>query len=403
MMSADNGRKVGGILPLSTDKKAVTKSILTLAAIAGAAGSAVGASADDGHALKHRLMRDQHRFSPADAIAYVWDLVFPSQDLDVPAEDGQSNSLKGEDELHHRMLGILRKLFGRNGGNQQQQQRSYSLDTMQEYMQMARNAVVAGYGVGREDSAAKNAALQRVDVAGRHMHKFWLMGNPDVLFARTNMHLAINVAGDGSCFYQTLHYWLLWLRPEHPYFQNPGTSNMKRIIYDCWFDENGVIKDGMQDHLAQSDAMTDANVVDGNSMNRLLGGHGTLAVSAVCDAASFAFDVQILIYRHDEGIFRDNVGSVGLQFASMMQGVHVIEDGVLVTSFVGKPVAPMLLTGLAGGHYRILSRYPLLEGMQNDGVGTSDVLVPRRMQVEIYDETDVMPFVPYAWPAVTQV
>lgn len=170
---------------------------------------------------------------------------------------------------------------------------------------------------------------------------------------------AINVRGDGSCFYQALYYALEWTLPERELLPNPTLTGLKdHILTQFKARLHGETKKMFIEFLGD---------VPEAEIDNAMGQRDTYADQLAIVMAAIAFDVQLLIYRHD--------GTIEYHVWPPTEG-----------KFCGKRVVTLLHTGSrSGGHFYILGRYPLMDGIdEKTGRGSGKVEYPQKLDFQFY-------------------
>jgi hypothetical protein len=197
-------------------------------------------------------------------------------------------------------------------------------------------------------------------------------------------HVAVNVAGDGSCFYQCLYYLLIWYHKDaRKMLEGKMTLHgMKMMIYNAAFDRKGNVKRGDAGQIVELTA------IDSDGLAKLLGISDTAksersvyASDVVFNLADVVFDVQIIIFHQSSAINRNgpSLERKGRAYR------HEYDEHL---KYSGKQVFVILHQGrtTASGHFQIISRFPLLDGMNEDGTGILGRNVPMSIKLAYYKE-----------------
>ena len=252
-----------------------------------------------------------------------------------------------------------------------------------------------------QDDRKKKVFKQRLAKLQYYADAFWVLANEST-HANSGKHMAIDVRGDGSCFYQALHYSLMWVLPELSYFSSdPSLHKLKISILQGVFDSQDAdmpqrfekcCKDcGLDGAVSKEEAMEYLGVVSEKRSSRK-----EHAESLVTGMAALAFGVQILIYKQAEGPSPVAAGGAAaasfddeacLAMATGNSTLDFTKNGELKAYYTGQPVVMLMydwLSAAQAGHYYILGRFPLIEGVDSNGDGEMNTLVPTRTKFEIF-------------------
>ena len=237
-------------------------------------------------------------------------------------------------------------------------------------------------------------------------------------------HYAVDVQGDGSCFYQCLSYGMMWYLPDAgdspssvwkmklhiidvlfgiDLFEQAQSYNArKRVLPWCKDTVDRILKKvGARDHRSLR-AIFKEDEFDISVAANKLGLHktqrGRWTTSAESDKeremwvshtqqygdelsielGSLCFNVQIIVY----GCESRESKTATLAHVSMDFDGLVTDWGTPTARYAGKPVIILLRVGEgASAHFNLLSRFPLLNGMNENGIGNEDELVPHEIEV----------------------
>lgn len=213
--------------------------------------------------------------------------------------------------------------------------------------------------------------------------------------------LAINVRGDGSCFYQALFYGMLWACPDE--VENIRSVHaFKVLIMERLFGRTTLNTDAARLREKERPETTPDKGKRREYRRRLLlfeslkgdfGGKVDSVNEQFSNSAWFktdntscvddAFDIQVLIFTRTTGNNASLLRSPG-------------SDAQV--EFTGQPVVLLLLSG---NHFYILSRQPfvamgLLRGDGDDplntGRGKRGLVVPASIKFEFMERGKIMPF-----------
>lgn len=256
------------------------------------------------------------------------------------------------------------------------------------------------------------------------LRKMWLYTEGLwLVFGPTNVlrgaHVALNVRGDGSCFYQALYYSMVLYHPEARTMlveRIPSLHGFKMMIYNKMYNEDGdfqywdfqleavqgfmgVCGTPMKELLREQGGMFDTYRIratpenkdatiqmDSNIAKMYLGildtrrsDRSKYGREYVFEMAALAFDVQIVVYSADGAYYDKEVKWAEKKYAT---------GGFTVNGcYTGQKVLLMLHSGsYRGGHFYILGGHPLLEGMNLDGTGTPGIEIPSYIRFVDFSE-----------------
>jgi hypothetical protein len=262
------------------------------------------------------------------------------------------------------------------------------------------------------------AMLERVQ---SFAEAFLMMANEPLDGTTLDAKQIIEVAGDGSCFYQALHYSLMWIMDSLPYDSEDGDASlhkMKMAILDSIFEgDRGFksseveqkVKDAWEYHGGGTlPTKKDAMNLMGIHTHQKKSNSNVQAADLVMELASIAFNVQILVYsttigaknlqkqstkRGRGGVVRENPVQEAVQlfltFASGCKGAMDLHEDTsdLKAYYTGQKVVTLQFHATYNviGHYNVLSRFPLLQNMSEDGSGKAgEVVLPTRLQAVLF-------------------
>ena len=208
----------------------------------------------------------------------------------------------------------------------------------------------------------------------RLVQSLWMVRN-DSVREPVRMHAAINVRGDGSCFYQAMYYSLLWVIPPNQRITYTTLQRMKKHVIDVLFDsrtgeyleqdpENIASRELVGLNLYTLDKMWAEDILRTDD-------RGWNANEEAVQLMAAALNVQILIYQAGT----DSVARLSMAFPAA--------DG----EFTGAPIMMFLRTGTSfkTGHFYILGLYPLMRGITSDGRGIQGEKYSDRVSFFFYD------------------
>ena len=208
----------------------------------------------------------------------------------------------------------------------------------------------------------------------RLVQSMWMVRN-DSVDKDVTMHAAINVRGDGSCFYQAMYYSLLWAVPLRQRTTYITLERMKKSVIDILFDDRtGEYQEQDDENVASKELVS----LNSHKLHRgwaedilRTGDRGWNANEEAVQLMAAALNVQILIYQAGTG----KGAKLSMAFPAA--------DG----EFTGAPVMMFLRTGTSfrTGHFYILGLYPLMAGMTADGRGIQGEKYQARVSFFFYD------------------
>jgi hypothetical protein len=208
-------------------------------------------------------------------------------------------------------------------------------------------------------------------------------------------NIAINVVDDGSCFYQCLAYSMMWyLNTSDKYSSSVLALKMEIIsrvygidlskaagdtdVTTCQPLEEQLenmqkvkIKEGLHHILSAGEAVRAMALF--KYENSWISRTTEWANSTVVEMASVAFGLQVIIYQSDDVHSRVAV----LNRVTMDFDEKYTADGHPDARYSGHPVMLLLFSC---NHYYILSRFPLLPGLQKNGCGIRGEKVPTQLE-----------------------
>lgn len=207
-------------------------------------------------------------------------------------------------------------------------------------------------------------------------------------------HLAINVRGDGSCFYQALFYSLLWACPGEM-LEIRSVSELKRLVLVRLFGRKNVESNAAELRDKTRPEKTPDKEKRREYRRKLLlfeslvadfgGNVGGDVNTRFSNSAWFktdntpymdeAFEIQVLIFTRTSA-----------NAASLLHSLDAAE-----TRFTGNPVVLLLLSD---NHFYILSRQPFVESGLVDvgnGKGMMGLAVPQSIEFEFMERESIMP------------
>lgn len=238
------------------------------------------------------------------------------------------------------------------------------------------------------------------------MHGFWAVANNNesLLTAQggENLHFSIDVAGDGSCFYQCMYYWLLWLLPLNEIHNLTSVHAMKMHVWDELFPvgRNGTrtlnpAYQAEKDKIVERFQLVEedeSQCFNARNMGYLMGlldstgrklderrGRKVWAETLVAQMFSLAFNVQIIIFNKEYAKDQLNDGKVQYvqkydnfgheEMRAYFNGCGKFNSYDYEGRFTGRPVA-LLFFDVDHVHYQIISRFKLMANMNQNGMGT---------------------------------
>lgn len=221
---------------------------------------------------------------------------------------------------------------------------------------------------------------------------------------------SIDVVSDGSCFYQSLYFALLWMLPLEDLKKVDGVKKMKQHVFNLIYEKQGsgtykcLKRQEMRELTDAYGQVLDMNDISPSGLMKLMGldqsndnlGRRKWGGEIVAEIFSLALNVQIIIYAWCDGDqnFRENEQNFHLmQFRQAQQtqegknlklarlsattrGSIESHFHIEYASFSGKPVILLLLNEI-GNHYNVLSTFPALDGMRRDGTGIAGQPIPQ--------------------------
>lgn len=204
----------------------------------------------------------------------------------------------------------------------------------------------------------------------------WLVAHDQVGGASVKTHMAVNVRGDGSCFYQALFYWLLWIYDVDSGLIHFTLTDLKNSIIQNLFDRQGKLK------RSNDPAVEGLGIWSDREFTKELA-TGILqpydrefyADEQAVQMAAAAFNVQILLYKPVIGCDDSKFAELEMAYPSM--------DG----HFAGKPVVLMLRTGgtFKTGHFYMLGMYPAIDGIV-ESIGDKNYSYPELLEFEFHNQ-----------------
>lgn len=221
------------------------------------------------------------------------------------------------------------------------------------------------------------------------------------------VHHIINVRDNGSCLYQCIAYSLMWIYDVN---QVPRTLlDLKKDLLGKIFGveiEDGQSLESHRNEKAVHEFNNAVKISAGQEITLgfvaeylgLVNRDGQIMQHAskwgddfIMDLASIAYEVQILVYACDNLQDISRNGSSKQALLRHATDREIGEDAV----FVGKPVIIILQSysnyPKPTSHFMIVSRYPLLEGVRENGIGPRGSPIPESIQVKYpeYNEQDM--------------
>ena len=186
--------------------------------------------------------------------------------------------------------------------------------------------------------------------------------------------MVVDVAGDGSCFFQCLYYSILSVVPLSSLAGIQDMYTLKMRILDNVFRSDGRF---VSEYARRSIQTLFPDIIDKASAAKYVGfdfenikyDKSYYADSETLHLAALAFNVQIVVYKPtDPNTDLTKAGLSEAGFATTTSGTDC---------FTGIGVVTLLYSGSGRtGHYRIISRYPLLDCIDEHGKGIPSKKIP---------------------------
>jgi hypothetical protein len=219
----------------------------------------------------------------------------------------------------------------------------------------------------------------------------------------TENHAAINVRGDGSCFYQTLFYSLLWVRPDDVRAVNSVHELKMHIIRNMFGSKpfkdiekrlekalNEKKKDGRADrtevNAARRDLLLFQDLTEGIGLvvkkkrsaperEEYSTDNSKFFETSFTDHVADVFDIQILIYA--------SAGIDGQATYLPCEKDHKTLNGL-----------PVVLLLLKNAHFYVLSKEPFMaKGLLNEnGKGIAGKVIPQSIEFRHFKQENIMPY-----------
>ena len=201
---------------------------------------------------------------------------------------------------------------------------------------------------------------------------FWVLSRP--YDSRQEYKLLLDVAGDGSCFFQCLFYSLFSVLPKSTLEKITDMKSLKEEILNRLFKSDAKFA---SEKAAEDVRKLFTHIKDKNSAAKYLGldlqkkeyNKFYNAEMETLYLAAYAFNVQIVVYN----------------LVEEYQGLLCAEFFFSTTNedhFTGEGVVTLLYNGdNYNGHYRIISRYPLMGCVDAHGHGIPFVKIPKELYI----------------------
>jgi hypothetical protein len=207
---------------------------------------------------------------------------------------------------------------------------------------------------------------------------FWSISRQ--YYAEQPCNVLINVFGDGSCFFQCFYYSILSLLRIESLVEIKDMKTMKTAILNRVFAKDGKF---ISREAALFFYLKTPHIKNKKSAEKYLGfenvGLRNEKYNAYYNAeietiylAACAYDVQIIVYRFLEV----NVNEEKIQ-------TELICNTAQNNCFTGQYVVTLFYRGDVNqnGHYKIISRYPFIKGIMDDGQGIKGVEIPEKLNL----------------------
>lgn len=252
------------------------------------------------------------------------------------------------------------------------------------YLNSAINFMKAGKNAGKNASLACGNALQNMldnflgmEVGDIRYHRLTMRQSIQGIgklmltdFAKTKRGIAVNVAGDGSCFYQALYYWLLifgQLGDVHT------LRDLKQEILDRAFYANGNLKPAIKMILPLVHEMKKHELEQEiNLENR-----NEFANELPMKLSALAFGIQIVIYSAT-----GRKAKLGFCCPGDLREIEAKEENNVFHFLHGMPIAVFIHTGNGNlsGHFYML-------GM-NTEAGKE---IPKTIEFDFFEDQRMLP------------